>query len=128
MKKSVFLSLAEVLEIHSSQVSRYGGKAGIRDLKLLDSALAMPEASFEGEYLHNDLFEMAAAYAFHICQNQPFWDGNKRTALNCALVFLKLNGIALHDPKGLFYRAMMDVSYGKMGKKELASLFRKLHR
>lgn len=128
MKGIVFLSLAEVLEIHSSQIRRYGGMGEIRDLKLLDSALAMPEASFERKYLHKDLFEMAAAYAFHICQNQPFLDGNKRTALNCVLVFLKLNGIIPHDPKGLFYRAMMDVSYGKMGKKELASLFRKLHR
>ena len=64
----------------------------------MSSALAMPSASFEGKYLHKDLYEQGAAYAFHICQNHPFIDGNKRTALATALVFLSLNGIELEDP------------------------------
>ena len=75
----IFLSLAEVLEIHRDQIERYGGDPGIRDLDLLQSALAIPAAGFGGQYLHNDLYEMAAAYLFHITQNHPFVDGNKRT-------------------------------------------------
>jgi death-on-curing protein len=75
----VFLNLAEVLEIHRDQIERYGGQPGIRDLDLLQSALAMPAAGFGDRYLHEDLLEMAAAYLFHIARNHPFVDGNKRT-------------------------------------------------
>ncbi|HUZ18208.1 MAG TPA: Fic family protein, partial [Spirochaetia bacterium] len=64
-----FLTLAEVLVILQDQIRRYGGRYGVRDPALLSSALAMPSASFEGKYLHKGLFEQAAAYAFHICQN-----------------------------------------------------------
>ena len=63
-----FLSLAEVLEFHQQQLAAYGGIAGIRDQGLLESAVAMPQASFGGEYLHPDLFHMAA-YAFHLAEN-----------------------------------------------------------
>jgi death-on-curing protein len=83
----LFLTLAEAIEIHTDQIHRYGGQSGVRDLGLLESALAQPEASFAGEWLHGDIYEMAAAYAYHLCQNHPFVDGNKRTALTTALVF-----------------------------------------
>ena len=62
----VFLTLGEVIEIHRDQIERYGGDPGIRDLGLLQSAMATPVAGFGGRYLHTDLFEMAAAYLFHI--------------------------------------------------------------
>jgi death-on-curing protein len=81
MKKTEFLTLAEITEIHSDQIRRYGGKGGTRDINLLSSATAMPYASFSGDFLHKDIYEMAAAYAFHICRNHPFIDGNKMTAL-----------------------------------------------
>ena len=74
-----FLTLDEVLEIHRDQIERYGGAAGIRDLGLLQSALAQPSATFGGQYLHADLHEMAAAYLYHLVQNHPFLDGNKST-------------------------------------------------
>ena len=64
-----FLSLAEVLEIHQDQVARYGGVSGIRDIDLLKSALAMPPATYSGEFLHTDVYEMAAAYLFHLVRN-----------------------------------------------------------
>ena len=67
----VFLSLEEVVEIHRDMIDRYGGSAEIRDMGLLQSSVAMPQASFGAEYLHTDLFEMAAAYLFHIVQNHP---------------------------------------------------------
>jgi len=122
----LFLSLAEAVEVHNDQIERYGGGAGMRDIGLLDAALAMPEASFGGEFLHKDLFEMAAAYAFHICQNHPFVDGNKRTALACALVFLELNGVVLDDPHEELFVAMMAVASSQKDKTSLADTFRKL--
>ena len=121
-----FLGLAEVFRIHVDQVERYGGRAGIRNQGLLQSALAMPGASFGGEFLHRDLYEMAAAYAFHLCQNHPFVDGNKRTGLASALIFLELNGISIDDPEGLLYQAMMDVASASLQKLALADLLRLL--
>ena len=125
MKDVLFLTLAEVIEIHSNQMRLYGGLPGIRDINLLSSAIAMPHASFHGEYLHNDIYEMAAAYAFHIGKNHPFVDGNKRTALVSALVFLELNGISISDSQGKLYDAMLDLSTGKLNKSEFASILRK---
>ena len=126
MKDILFLTLAEVIEIHSNQMRLYGGLPGIRDINLLSSAIAMPHASFHGEYLHNDIYEMAAAYAFHIGKNHPFVDGNKRTALVSALVFLELNGISISDSQGKLYDAMLDLSTGKLNKSEFANILRKL--
>ncbi len=121
-----FLTLSDLLLIHSDQIRNYGGLTGVRDLSLLSSALAMPESSFEGKYLHDDIIEMAAAYGFHICQNHPFIDGNKRTALASALVFLDLNGTELNDPEGKLYKAMMLVAAGRKGKSHLADVLQKL--
>ena len=121
-----FITLAEVLEIHNNQISLYGGEKGIRDINLLSSALAMPKATFDGKYLCNNIFEMAASYAFHICQNHPFIDGNKRVALVTALIFLEFNKIEINDPTSKLYDIMMDISKGNKGKKELENIFRKL--
>jgi len=121
-----FLTLSDILLIHSNQIRNYGGEMGVRDLTLLSSALAMPESSFEGNYLHSDLIEMASAYGFHICQNHPFIDGNKRTALASSLVFLDLNGTELDDPLGKLYDAMMLVAKSRKGKSYLADVLRGL--
>jgi death-on-curing protein len=126
MKKILFLTLAEVLEIHSSQIKQYGGSDGVRDINLLSSAVAMPYASFSGDFLHRNIYEMAAAYAFHICQNHPFIDGNKRTALASALVFIELNGISISDPEEKLYNAMMDIVSGKITKEDFAKILRSL--
>ena len=79
MTEPQFLTLEDVLVIHEEQLNAFGGLDGIRDQGLLESAVMMPQASFGGEYLHSSIFEMASAYAFHIAENQPFLDGNKRT-------------------------------------------------
>ncbi len=91
MNDPVFLDVEDVLLIHEEQLGEYGGSAGVRDPELLESAVAMPRATVGGSFAHEDHFAMAAAYAFHIAQNQPFLDGNKRTGLLAALVFLDLN-------------------------------------
>ena len=126
MKKIAFLTLAEVVEIHSGQIQHYGGSEGIRDMNLLSSAVAMPYASFSGRFLHSDLYEMAAAYAFHLCQNHPFVDGNKRTALASALVFLELNGITVSDPDGRLHDAMLSLASWDMGKEAFAKILKGL--
>ena len=123
-----FLTLSEFLLILQNQIKLYGGIFGIRYMSLLSSALAMTEAMFSGQYLHNDLFEQAAAYAFHICQNHPFIDGNKRVALASALVFLDLNGIEIIDTDEILYQLMMNVACGKADKKEIAKQFKILYR
>ena len=126
MEEPLFLTLAEVVEIHADQIRRYGGQDGIRDFGLLESALAQPEASFAGEWLHPGLSDMAAAYAYHLCQNHPFIDGNKRTGLACALVFLELNGLSVRDPEGLLKNAMLSIASGHMSKTQFAQLLRSL--
>lgn len=122
----VFLNLAKAMTLHAGQIERYGGTEGIRDMALLQSALAQPEAGFGGHWLHEGLFEMAAAYAFHICKDHPFLDGNKRTALEAALVFLELNGVSIIDPRRTLVGVMVSVAEGKMSKKGLAQVFRDL--
>lgn len=86
----------------------------------------MPAATFDGQYLHAGVFSMAAAYAFHLAEDQPFIDGNKRTALNAALVFLGLNGWEVDDPEGLLYDAMIGVSARTFTKDQLANLLERL--
>src|SRR5688572_4842287 len=86
-----FLTLDELVAIHRDQIERYGGSLGVRDWGLLKSAIAMPAATFGGQFLHTDIYEMAAAYLFHIVQNHPFIDGNKRVGAVAADVFLTLN-------------------------------------
>ncbi len=120
----VFLSLAEVLEIHEDEVARFGGESGLRDVGLLKSALGAPMASFAGEYLHSDIFEMAAAYLFHITRNHPFLDGNKRTGAAAALVFLLLNGHELHVPPDELADMVLTVAEGTMTKSEAAVFLR----
>ena len=126
MSDPVFLDVEDVLLIHEEQLARYGGAAGVRDAGLLDSAVATPRATAGGELAHADLFAMAAAYAFHIAQNQPFVDGNKRTGLLAALVFLDLNGVEIGDHEGRLYDAMIAVADRRLDKPGLAALLRRL--
>jgi death-on-curing protein len=119
-----FLALDEVLALHADLIRRYGGAAGLRDLALLQSALAMPEASFGGELLHGSLFEMAAAYLFHLARNHPFVDGNKRVALMCALVFLGLNGQRLDADADELYALVDGVAAGEADKAAVAVFLR----
>jgi death-on-curing protein len=114
-----FLTLDEVLGIHADQIRTYGGGSGLRDLELLRSALAMPETTFDGEYLHPTVFEMAGAYLFHIARNHPFVDGNKRTALMCALVFLGLNSQRLAADPDELYQLVDGVAAGTVDKAEV---------
>jgi death-on-curing protein len=86
----------------------------------------MPQASFGGQFVHEGLFAMAAAYAFHIAENQPFLDGNKRTAILCAVVFLELNGFVVVEPPSAFYDAIIAIAERRLDKAGLAALLERL--
>jgi len=121
----IFLSVDDVLLLHTDTIDIEGGSHGVRDHGLLDAAVAMPRQQFGGAYLHEDLPAMSAAYLFHIAQNHPFIDGNKRAAVLSALVFLKVNGIEkLPDPKKL-ESVTLQVAAGEMGKDALTQWLRK---
>jgi death-on-curing protein len=120
-----FLDKGTLLIFHEDQLRQCGGKSGIRDMGLLESALAQPEASFGGDYVHQDLFHMAAAYGYHICQNQPFFDGNKRAALIAMYMFLYVNGHRIVADKKSLFAVMMGVAQGQIDKDSLADFLRK---
>ena len=88
--------------------------------------MAQASAAYDGKHLHADLFDMAATYAFHITENHPFVDGNKRTALNAAIVFLGLNGFDVVDNYGRLYGAMMGLTVGELSKGQLAGLLQQV--
>jgi death-on-curing protein len=123
-----FLTLTEVLEIHRDQIARYGGTTGIRDIELLKSALGMPAATYGGEFLHTDAFQMAAAYLFHLVKNHPFLDGNKRVGAVAALVFLLLNGHNFDAPEDEFAEMVLLVARGEIDKAEVTVFIRRWSR
>jgi death-on-curing protein len=120
-----FLSLSEIFQIHQDQVNRFGGDPGIRDLSGLKSALAMPAATFGGEFLHPDIISMAAAYLFHIIGNHPFVDGNKRTGTVAAIVFLSLNAYEFDAPEEDLIDMVLAAASGRSGKEEVTQFIRR---
>ncbi|MBI5489990.1 MAG: type II toxin-antitoxin system death-on-curing family toxin [Deltaproteobacteria bacterium] len=116
----IFLTLDEVLALHDHQIRRYGGAAGVRDVGLLASAIGMPSATFDGVLLHAGLAEMAAAYLFHLVQNHPFVDGNKRIGLAAALVFLRMNSVRIQASEDELVDLVLGVAGGRIGKAEVA--------
>lgn len=123
-RSPAFLTLSEVLRIHEDQLERYGGERGVRDIGLLQSAVSMPAAGFAGRFLHEDLFEMAAAHLFHIARNHPFVDGNKRTAVVCALVFLALNDPEIDASEDELVKMVRGVAQGRVRKDAVAQFLR----
>ncbi len=119
-----FLAVADVLTIHENTIGYEGGMAGLRDPGLLESAVLMPQQQFGGEYLHPGLAEMAAAYLFHIAQNHAFHDGNKRTAVLAALIFLDVNGVSSLPPPDELEEKTLAVAAGKATKDELTAWMR----
>jgi death-on-curing protein len=124
MKPIKFLGIEEVFRLHYKQIELYGGSHGIRDEGLLRSALAQPEASFEGKYVHRDLFEMASAFLYHLVQNHPFQDGNKRIGAICAAYFLWINGYQVVASEDDFENLVMQTAQSKRSKAEIAEFFK----
>lgn len=119
----VFLSTGNVVDIHRRMIRDFGGAPQVREQGLLESAVMLPSARFGGEFLHAGLPAMAAAYLFHICRNHPFVDGNKRTALASAEIFLLLNGYTLAADDAELETLTMGVASGSISKEEVVTFF-----
>lgn len=123
MNEAVFLEWDDVLAIQYQLVEFFGGSHGLRDAGLLESALEMPRSGFGGDYFHKTIFEMAAAYLYHVAKNHPFVDGNKRIALACAHTFLQVNGWALTAGQDELYELVLQVAAGEITDKQEIALF-----
>lgn len=123
MREPIFLTLDEVLYLHDESLRRFGGSEGVRDLGLVESALGSAQNAFW--YGKGDLFDIAAACAFHIAQSQAFLDGNKRTGTASALVFLMRNRIDAPVDDGSVYDALIAIAEKRLDKAGLAELLRK---
>ena len=121
-----FLTVEDVVEIHALQLERFGGSAGVRDQGLLESAVAQPQMTVGGEFVHADLFAMAAAYLFHLVQGHAFVDGNKRVGLLAALVFLDINGISIERDSETLYELTLAVAEGRADKEEVTGVLRRV--
>jgi len=123
MPEPIFLTLEQVLAMHARQISTYGGDPAEpteRGQGLLESALAQPQASWNGQWLNSYPFGMAAAYLYSICQNHPFEDGNKRVAFDAALTFLLLNGYECMASEDDATEFVLQVASGKVPKATVA--------
>jgi len=123
MNSIAFLSVEDVLEVHRRVVEEFGGKAGLRDRGLLESAVAMPRSTFGGRELHTDLVAKAAAYFFHLCANHPFLDGNKRVAVAAAELFLLINNHELVAADDLVEELAIGVAGGEWSKDQVIEFF-----
>lgn len=118
MSEPIFLTVDDVLYLHKDQIDRYGGIHGIRDGGLLASAVASPQATFDGKPLFATITEMAASYLYNIVQNHPFLDGNKRAGAVSCVVFLLINGYELDVSDNEFIETVMNIASSKLPKNE----------
>lgn len=121
---TVFLTAQQVLFIHARLIDETGGEHGIRDLGLLQSAVARPRATFDGKELYPELFQKAAALVQSLSQNHPFVDGNKRTAITAAALFLHQNGYRLQATNNAVERFALMVADERPSLDEIATWFR----
>ena len=120
------LTVEIVREIHAAAIEKFGGSDGVRELALLESAVAAPQASFSGQSPYKDIVEVAAAYLFYLCKNHPFVDGNKRAALGACIVFLRLNGIEPKADGAEWEELTLAVAASEMDRDEATQRLRKL--
>lgn len=120
-----FIPKEVVLVIHADLLQRYGGKPGLRDPGLLESALAQPRITVGGKYANKTLFDKAAAYGFHLCKSHPFVDGNKRVAFVLMDVFLQENGWEITATEEDAYAMMMALASGHVTKTQLSAWLEK---
>jgi death-on-curing protein len=120
------LTVEIVREIHAEAIAKFGGSGGVRDLALLESAVAAPQASVGGKSPYRDLTEVAAAYLFYLCRNHPFVDGNKRAALGACIVFLRLNGIEPRPDSPEWEALTLAVASSALDRDEATARLRKL--
>ncbi len=120
-----FLTYEQVIALHRLQIEEFGGSHGVKDDGLLLSALGQPESGFGDELFHKDLYEMAAAYLFHLVKNHAFNDGNKRIAALASVVFLEVNGLMVIADEDEFEKLVLDAAQSLVSKEQIADFFRR---
>lgn len=115
-----YLTIAEVLAAHETLIATFGGSTGVRDLNLLESAIALPQAGFGGVEFYPTLSQKAAAIGFSIVKNHAFADGNKRTGLACISMFLLLNDHRLRSTADESEATILGVADGSISREQLA--------
>lgn len=123
MNEPKWILFETVISIHQIILAEHGGSTGIRDLSLLESALARPKQRYAYQP-ESTLFELAASYSFGLAKNHPFVDGNKRTSLTVGILFLELNGLSFHAPEPETVIAFENLASGLISELELADWFR----
>ncbi len=120
------LTVEVVLEVHAEVIERFGGSKGIRELALLESAVAAPKAGFGGVPVYTDHVEVAAAYLFFLCRNHPFVDGNKRVALGSCILFLRLNGFEPQSDGQAWEEITLEVAASRLDREQVTERLRTL--
>jgi len=123
MSEPRFLTVEQVERLHERIIDLFGGTHGLRDPLLFEGAVIHPRNVYY--YTQGDLFDVAAAYAYHIAQAQAFLDGNKRTAIAAALSFLEGNGVSLPAITEELYGTMIAIAEKRTDKVQLAALLRR---
>lgn len=120
-----YLEIEEVIYMYTEIIQRTGGQAGLNDERLLESILAKPLVTFEGEELYPDLFTKVAVLMYAIITGRPFIDGNKRTAIICAMFILRSNGYQVIAPQDSFVELAIGAEAGKHQVDQIVRWFRK---
>ena len=120
------LTVEQVREIHRVMLEEFGGSGGVRDEGLLESAVAAPQATVFGQSPFQDLVEVAAAYLFYLCRNHAFFDGNKRTAMTAAIVFLRINDLEPVVDSDEWETLVLDVAASRLDREATAKRLRRL--
>lgn len=115
-----FLPEEAIIEIHDILIERYGGEPGLRDPSLLDSALHQPMLAVQFSDALPSLHLLAATYGYHLSENQPFFDGNKRIAAAAIIMFLDINGLEIIASEDEFFDKIMDLANKRINKKQLS--------
>jgi death on curing protein len=122
---TVYLTAEQVLFVHYRLLSETGGEHGVRDLGLLESAIARPQATFDRQELYPDIFEKAAVLLESLINNHPFVDGNKRTGIACAVLFLQQNGISFSAKNTELEKFTLRVASSNAGRSEITKWLKK---
>jgi death-on-curing protein len=125
---TIYLTAEQVLFIHYRLISETGGEHGVRDIGLLESAVARTKATFDNQELYETLYEQAAALMESLVSNHPFIDGNKRTGIACTVLFLRRNGVNFSATSSDLERFTLRVASSKIKLSEIAKWLRKHNR
>ncbi len=123
-----FIELKDVIAYHDDVIRKYGGLNGVRDKNLLESSVESPKSTMFGAFLYETVYDMAAAYLYHLVQNHPFLDGNKRTGAGIALTFLQINKVKLILKQDQYEELVLRVAQGECLQDEISEFFRKCSR